>query len=64
VLATRWDIPDEAGQDLMATFYRELRGHPEPGPAFALQQAQIALLRTGAANSLNVLGAWFLLGRV
>ncbi|HVV43988.1 MAG TPA: CHAT domain-containing protein, partial [Bryobacteraceae bacterium] len=34
VLATRWDIPDEAGAAMMVEFYRALRAHPERGAAF------------------------------
>jgi tetratricopeptide (TPR) repeat protein len=69
VVATRWDIPDEAAATMMAEFYRALRAHPERGPAFALQEAQLRLLRSQALNSRTfrntaaVWGAYFVLGR-
>jgi tetratricopeptide (TPR) repeat protein len=69
VVATRWDIPDEAAATMMVEFYRALRAHPERGPAFALQQAQLKLLRSQASNSgtsgntAAVWGAYFVLGR-
>ncbi len=43
VLATSWDIPDDAGAIMMVEFYRTYREFPERGPAFALQQAQLSL---------------------
>jgi len=64
VLATRWDIPDEAGARMMVEFYRALRTWPERGPAFALQQAQSRLLRSHVSgNTPDVWGAYFVLGR-
>jgi CHAT domain-containing protein/tetratricopeptide (TPR) repeat protein len=64
VLATRWDIPDEAGSRVMVEFYRALRKSPDRGPAFALQQAQSGLLRSRVpGNSPAVWGAYFVLGR-
>jgi CHAT domain-containing protein len=69
VLATRWDIPDEAGAQMMVEFYRALRAWPQRGPAFALQQAQSGLLRSRvsgnapAGNTPDVWGAYFVLGR-
>jgi CHAT domain-containing protein len=64
VLATQWDIPDEAGAKIMTGFYRSLRAHPERGPAFALQQAQSEFLKTHPAESTAVVwGAYFVLGR-
>ncbi len=69
VVATRWDIPDEAAAAMMIEFYRALRTHPERGPAPALQQAQQKLLKDQALNSGTagntpaVWGAWFVLGR-
>ncbi len=64
VLATRWDIPDEAGKTMMVEFYRALRAHPEGGSAFALQQAQLALLKeNNSRTNLNIWAAYFLVGR-
>jgi CHAT domain-containing protein len=69
VVATRWDIPDEAGATMMVEFYRALRAHPERGPAFALQEAQLRLFGSrdrASRTSLNtaaVWGAYFVLGR-
>jgi hypothetical protein len=69
VVATRWDIPDEAGAVMMVEFYRTLRAFPGSGPAFALQQAQLAYLndevaRGGTpAKALAVGSAYFVLGR-
>jgi CHAT domain-containing protein len=65
VLATRWNISDDAGQSLMAAFYRHLRASWSQGPAFALQQAQLELLKNEPARKRSdLLGAYFLLGRV
>ena len=64
VLATQWDIPDEAGASIMVEFYRTLRAWPERGPAFALQQAQSEFMKSRpSANTPQVWGAYFLLGR-
>jgi CHAT domain-containing protein len=69
VVATRWDIPDESAATMMVEFYRALRAHPERGPALALQEAQLRLLRTQApnkrpaGNTAAVWGAYFVLGK-
>jgi CHAT domain-containing protein/tetratricopeptide (TPR) repeat protein len=64
VLATRWDVPDEAGSTIMVAFYRALREHPERGPAYALQQAQGWLRQSEEkGNSPAVWGAYFVMGR-
>ncbi len=64
VLATQWDIPDEAGKTMMVEFYRALKAHPEGGSAFALQQAQLALLKeNNSRTNLNIWAAYFLVGR-
>jgi len=65
VVATRWDIPDQAAARTMVEFYRSLQRHPGRGPAFALQQAQINLLQgpTASDRTPAVWGAYFVLGR-
>jgi len=67
VLATRWDIPDEAGKTVMVEFYRALRAHPERGAAFALEQAQLAALKENdlktSRSNAAIWAAYFLLGR-
>jgi CHAT domain-containing protein/tetratricopeptide (TPR) repeat protein len=63
VLATGWDIPDEAGKNLMVEFYRVSRAQPERGPAFALQQAQLAAIKQSTKSTAAVWAAYFLLGR-
>ena len=62
VLATRWDIPDDAGQAVMVAFYRSLRSNPDQGPAFALRQAQMELAR-GNRWPPSVWAAYFLLAQ-
>ncbi|HYA15898.1 MAG TPA: CHAT domain-containing protein [Bryobacteraceae bacterium] len=65
VLATRWEIPDDAGKALMADFYRQLRANWHAGPAWALQQAQLRLLKQGeTGRTAALLGSYFLLGRI
>jgi CHAT domain-containing protein len=65
VLATRWDIADDASTALMAHFYRVLRANWQRGPAFALQHAEMELLENREIRQNPVLlGAYFLLGRV
>jgi len=65
VLATRWDIADDAGNALIATFYKELKAHWDLGPAYALQQAQIEALKDPAVRAKPVpLASYFLFGRV
>jgi CHAT domain-containing protein len=64
VLATGWDIPDDAGKTMMVRFYSEFREHPERGPGFALQQAQLAVLKSNELGKTPaVWGAYFVLGR-
>lgn len=68
VVATRWDIPDQEGAEMMIEFYRALRAAPAGGPVDALQQAQRKLLlaqQQEPAKRLNpaVWGAYFVLGR-
>jgi CHAT domain-containing protein len=64
VLATSWDVTDETGKTVMVEFYRALKAHPERGPAFALQQAQLTVLNNGNSRSTPAIwAAYFLLGR-
>lgn len=67
VLATRWDIPDEAGKTVMVEFYRAWRAHPHRGAAFALEQAQLSALKENdskpARSNAAIWAAYFLLGR-
>ena len=44
VLATKWDVPDEAAESLMVRFYSALRASPERGAAYALREAQLEAL--------------------
>ena len=67
VLATRWDIPDEAGRAVMVGFYEALRAHPDGGAARALQQAQLTVLTDKSLQPWRspaaIWAAYFLLGR-
>ena len=60
VLATGWDIPDEAGKNLMIDFYQASRARPERGPAYALRQAQLAAIKQSTKNTSAVWAAYFL----
>lgn len=46
VVATEWDVPDDAAESLMTYFYTSLRAARERGAAFALRDAQLAVLRS------------------
>jgi CHAT domain-containing protein/Tfp pilus assembly protein PilF len=64
VLATQWDIPDEGGASMMVEFYKALRAGPARGPAYALQQAQLRLMKSRAAGGTPaVWAAYFVVGR-
>ena len=67
VLATRWDIPDEAGKTVIVEFYRALKAHPERGAAFALRQSQLRALKENdskpSRSNPAIWAAYFLLGR-
>jgi tetratricopeptide (TPR) repeat protein len=69
VLATRWDIADDAGASMMAAFYRALQAHPEGGPSGALREAQLKYLQSEVSRGetpvkgLAAAAAYFLLGR-
>ncbi len=50
VIASHWPTPDDRGA-LFADFYRHFREKPEAGPAVALQEAQLDMLRAGGWRS-------------
>jgi CHAT domain-containing protein len=65
VLATQFDVPDDAAESLMTRFYTSLRAGRVRGAAFALRDAQLAVLRSG--NGRQPLVRWagyFLLSRI
>ena len=65
VVATRWDVPDEAAQTLMVNFYHALSEDPRGDPATALRQAQLAALHSGGADRQPLRWAgYFLLSRI
>ena len=47
VMATQWDVPDDAAQAIMATFYSSLRRAPGRGFASALRLAELSALDSG-----------------
>jgi CHAT domain-containing protein len=51
VVASHWPTPDDSGPMFVA-FYRYLCTRPQAGPAVALQQAQLDMLRAGGWRSL------------
>src|SRR5579859_4566052 len=51
VVASHWPTPDDTGS-MFVDFYRYLRNRPQAGPAAALQQAQLDMLRAGGWRSL------------
>lgn len=55
VVATLWDINDQASQALFAAFYRSLR--QGQGPSAAARQAQLTLLGS-SDQSLRKPAAW------
>jgi|HubBroStandDraft_1064217.scaffolds.fasta_scaffold02102_1 CHAT domain-containing protein/tetratricopeptide (TPR) repeat protein len=62
VVASRWPTPDDAGA-LLLYFYRYLRAAPQAGPAVALQNAQIDMLRSHTWRSSPLYwGAYFITG--
>jgi CHAT domain-containing protein len=50
VVASHWPTPDDSGS-LFVDFYQYVRERPEAGPAEALQEAQISMLRAGGWRS-------------
>ncbi len=64
VVATQWDVADDAAQSLMTRFYTTLRAKRERGAAFALQDAQQAVLHSGDGQQPPARWAgYFLLSR-
>jgi CHAT domain-containing protein len=62
VIASRWPTPDDTGT-LFLSFYRHLREAPQTGPAVALQQAQVDMVRSQTWRSRpRYWGAYFLVG--
>jgi CHAT domain-containing protein len=65
VVATQWDVPDDAAQSLMIDFYRCLRASPKSGVAGALREAQIAALhRPEGRRRPSSWAGYFLLSRL
>jgi CHAT domain-containing protein len=65
VLSTRWDVPDEAAQSLVVSFYRALRQSPDGNPAAALREAQLTALRClGRDGKPSRWAGYFLLSRI
>jgi CHAT domain-containing protein len=62
VLATLWDIPDDA-QSALPAFYRHLREHEDLGPAAALRAAQLDVLAADPNGSPAAWAGYFLLAR-
>ena len=50
VVASHWPTPDDTGS-MFVNFYRHLCTRPQAGPAVALQQAQLDMLRAGGWRS-------------
>jgi CHAT domain-containing protein len=50
VVASHWPTPDDTGS-LFVDFYQHLCTRPQAGPAVALQQAQLDMLRAGGWRS-------------
>ncbi|MGA2594259.1 MAG: CHAT domain-containing protein [Bryobacteraceae bacterium] len=62
VVASLWPSPDDAGA-LFLSFYRYLREAPQAGPAVALQNAQMDMLRSNTWRSSPLYwGAYFITG--
>ena len=62
VVASRWSTPDDTGAFFLA-FYRALRADPSAGPALALQQAQVQMLRSHTwRSSPRYWSAYFVTG--
>ena len=62
VLVTHWATPDDAGPFLVS-FYRRLREAPGGGPAGALRQARLEMLRSGTYRAKpEYWAAYFLVG--
>lgn len=64
VIATEWDIPDDAAQIFLTDFYRALRHAPEQGVACALRAAQMAAIGRRTPQSGSGWAAYSLLSRL
>ena len=62
VLATLWDIPDNA-QSALPSFYRHLRANQDLGPAAALRAAQLDMLKENPQAPPDEWAGYFLLTR-
>jgi CHAT domain-containing protein/tetratricopeptide (TPR) repeat protein len=62
VLATLWDIPDNA-QSALPAFYRHLRANEDLGPAAALRAAQLDVLKGNPQAPPDEWAGYFLLTR-
>ncbi|MDE3196849.1 MAG: CHAT domain-containing protein [Acidobacteriota bacterium] len=62
VIATQWDVPDEAAQSIMTDFYARLRTQPDRGLAAALREAELGSLKRGQAAA--TWSAYSLLSRI
>lgn len=62
VVSSQWDVPDE-NSALFRAFYREMRTPARRGPAQALRQAQLEMLRSGDWRAHpRYWGAYFVVG--
>jgi len=50
VIASHWPTPDDSGT-LFVNFYKHFKDIPEPGPAVALEKAQLDMLHAGGWRS-------------
>lgn len=64
VVATQWDVADDAAQSLMTQFYSALRASRQRGAAFALRDAQMAVLRSHRQQPLARWAGYSLLSRI
>ncbi|HVW86407.1 MAG TPA: CHAT domain-containing protein [Bryobacteraceae bacterium] len=64
VMATGWDVPDDAAEGLMVEFYRALRADPGAGPAAALRAAQLSAIGSRSTTNPAYWAGYFLLSRI
>lgn len=62
VLATLWDIPDNA-QSALPSFYRHLRARQDLGPSAALRAAQLEMIESNPSAPPSEWAGYFLLTR-